>query len=364
MPKKSIKKTTQKVKKSTQKEEKFGKGLTDRPDDPKDTRDFRAEEVANFAPAVWVEKKPEDFATYPIKDQNGSSSCVAQSFAKQLEVDELTENGNYRILSPRSIYPFGFLEPSGGMNIRAAAKLVNKNGATLEVLLPSYPNDEASMRNAADYKTDAKQIALVYKSDSVVFCNTDFETIASILQSFQQQGKKKVLGIAVMGWNNGTWLSQYPQPLVQGQPWYHKCVATDFGLINGKKFISIDNSWGEVAGLKGKQFLGLDYQQYIYSVDYTLNLPDNWRDNAQIMPKPKYHWDVRLMIGSTGPDVLALQQALQYLGMFPISSVISPTGSFYGITRKAVLLFQSSFKLPETGEADSLTREKLNELFA
>lgn len=345
-------------------EEEFGKGLLDRPGDPRDTRDFRQEEIAAaFKPATWIEKKPEEFATYPIKDQKSSSSCVGQSFAKQLEVDELAENGVYRLLSPRSIYSLGFIADGGGMNIRDAAKLITKVGATLETLLPSESLGEIEMRKNSDYKADARQVALVYKPDSVVFSDANFEAIASIIETFRSDGKRKVVGIAVEGWNNGTWISDFPQPVHKGTTWHHKTVATDFGLINGKKFISIDNSWGVDVGRLGQQFLGIDYEPFIYSADYTINLPDNWQALTKTIPKPSYRWDKDLVVGFVGIDVLKLQEALQYLGMFPIDQLIKPTGAFYGITRKAVMLYQEFFGLPVTGIVDSLTRHKLNQDF-
>ena len=345
-------------------EEDFGKGLGDKPDDPKDTRDHRSEEImAAFPPPVWVEKKPEDFATYPIHEQDGSGSCVAQTLSKELEVDEFQENGVYRMLSPRSIYAFGF-QPNGGMVVRDATRIAQERGVTLEFLLPSMGKNEAAMRDIADYKTDAKQVAKVYKPDNIVFCDSDIETIASVLQFYQQNNIKKTLGVGLPGWNNGTWLSAFPKPIQQSDTWYHLVTVTDFGLITGEKFLSIDNSWGTTVGLFGKQFLGVDYSPLLYSAHYTLNLKDDWREQSQTVPKPHFQWDRDLGIGISGVDVLILQKALQYLGMFPIDTIINPTGNFQGITRTAVQLFQQAYGiLPVTGYVGPLTRSRLNQIF-
>jgi hypothetical protein len=345
------------------KESDFGKGLF--PQEKPDERDYLHKEIAaGLSLPNWVEKKPEDFISYPIKNQGSTSACVAFSFAKQLEIDELSENGVYRILSPRSLYSLGYL-PNGGMYDRQAATILIQKGMTLNSLLPSDNLTEQQMRDASDYKPDAQQVALVYKHDNIIFADNNLDTIASIIESYRQQGQKKGVGIIIAGSNNGTWLSTFPKPPASNETkWYHKVVATDYGLINGVKYISIDNSWGTYAGMQGKQFLGEDYVPFILETDYTLNLPDNWRDLAQTIPKPHYVWNNDLKIGSTGEDVLMLQKALQYLGMFPINSIQQPTGYFGGLTRQAVMTFQVAYQIsPVSGIVGPLTRAKLNQLF-
>ena len=344
----------------------FGKGANQTQPNP--LKDYSHAEVAGATqPAVWIEKKPEDFMTYPIKNQSTSSACVAFKYSKQAEIDELSENGQYRILSPRSIYPFGFL-PGGGMNDYTASSIVVNKGITLESLLPSDGMNESQMENASDYLIDAKQIALVYKPDKVIFAQQDIETIASILYTYQQQNIKKGVGIIVQGFNNGTWLSQYPQPTSSGANWYHGVVATDFGLINGQKFISIDNSWGTNVGMGGKQFLSESYLSasgMLTAVDYTINLPDDWRDNATTLPKPSYQWNIDLTIGASNNDVLMLQRALQYLGMFPPDdNVIKATGYFGGLTRAGVQEFQIKYNIqPSDGYFGPITRNQFNTMF-
>lgn len=347
-------------------EEQFGKGSADRPEDYFGERAWRHEEIAAaFRPAVWVEKNPlTGFETYPKRNQLTQSSCVSYSLAKQLAVDEFSENGEYREMSPRSIYPFTFV-PGGGSNAIVATKLATKQGMTLEHLLKTDGLTEEAVRKADDYKTDAKQVAFVYKPGSFIECTTDFETIASILQNFKDEGKKKVVTASVVGTNNGTWLSMMPRPPKAGEmPWYHRISITDFGLINGRKFLSFDNSWGEECGNKGQQFLSDEYAPFVYGGIYTLNMLDNWQQvGSTTPPPPTYEWTKDLRFGDVGPDVVALQEALRSLGMFPVVSIVKPTGNFFGITKKGVELFQSAFGLPITGMVDMTTRKKLNEIF-
>lgn len=344
----------------------FGQGAIDRRDDYFKPRSWRNEEIAGtFQPAKWEEKNPTTgFVTYPKRDQGIQSSCVSYVLAKQLAVDELSENGQYRELSPRSLYPYTYV-PGGGSNSLEATKLVVKQGMTLEQLLPSDGLSESEIRKDTGYVTDAKQIALVYKPEHFIECGNDMETIASIIQGHRDQGMKKAVALTLIGSNNGTWLTAIPKPPKWYEtPWYHRILVTDFGLIDGKKVLAFDNSWGERAGNKGQQFLTTDYMPYTYGGIYTLNQPDNWQQmGTSTVKPPSYQWYNDLSIGSRGADVTALQVALQSMGMFPISSIVKPTGAFYGVTQKGVEIFQASMALPVTGKVDKATRTKLNSIF-
>lgn len=348
-------------------EKQFGKGAADRPQDFFQERSWRHEEIAGaFRPAIWKEKKMYDFFTYPKRNQGGQSSCVPYVLAKQLAVDELSENGVWRELSPHSLYPY-VVVPGGGSSSLGATKLATKQGMTLETLLKTDGLSEAEARMDDGYVTDAKQVALVYKPSSYIEAGSDFETIASILQGHRDQGIKKVVAVTVIGQNNGTWLSAFPtipkNPTEQNV-WYHRITITDFGILNEKKVLAFDNSWGDIPGNKGQQFLTQEHESFLYGAIYTLNQPDNWQQlGTSIVKPPSHQWYTDLGIGSTGPDVTALQIALQSMGMFPINSIVKPTGAFYGVTRKGVELFQTTVGLPITGMVDQATRVKLNSIF-
>lgn len=333
--------------------------------------------AAAFPPANWVEKNPQKgFVTFPKRNQQTQSTCTVYALAKSLSIDEQSENGEWRELSPRSIYPYFFI-PGGGANSLVEAEASCKQGMTLEYLLPTDGLTEAQAESAEGYAPDAKIIATVYAPQQIIQPATDFETIAAILQTYQALGINKGIMITVMGTNNATWYNLMPTP-PNGQPdvttgldangkavWYHKVVVTDFGLIAGQKYLAIDNSWGTLPGNGGQQFLGENYTPYIYGGMYTLNQPDDWMTSsaAAAIVKPTHTWTTQLEVGSTGPDVLALQQALQSLGMFPVSSVISPTGVFAGITKAGVIEFQVAFALSQTGIVDEPTIAKLNGIF-
>lgn len=344
----------------------FGKGASNVPDDFLKPEALRHEEVAGaFAPATWKEKALKDFVTYPKRNQGQTEQCVEYVLAKQLAVDELSENNVWRELSPGSIYPYVFILNGGGSNVSVAENVALTQGMTLEHLLPTDGLSEQQAENNTEYATDAKQVALVYKPNLFIQCAANFETIASILQYYQQQGKKKVIGVIVVGQNNGTWATSFPTtPAGTAGLWYHRLSVTDFGLINGKKHLSVDNSWGIGIGFNGQQFLPEEYTPYMYGASYTLNQPDDWQQSIPAVVKPKHTWNVNLQVGMSGIDILVLQQALQSLGMFPISSLVKPTGFFGGITKAGVMEFQGAFGFPATGIVDLATRDHLNSLFA
>lgn len=345
-------------------DELFGKGAADRPEDYNGPRAWRHEEIAGAITAgpEWIEKDPvKGFVTYPKRDQGMQSSCVCYTLAKQLAVDELSENGHYRELSPRSLYPY-VVVPGGGSSSLNATKLTTKIGMTLDYLLPSDGLTEEEIASDKGYVTDARQIALIYRPGSFIEASTDFETIAGIIDSFKKKGIKKVVGITVIGRNNGTWASAFPVPPKPGNDglWYHRVAVTDFGLIGGKKHLAIDNSAGERVGNKGQQFLSIDYSGAIYGAIYTLNISD--KATVGTTP-PKYQWTTDLAYGSKGVAVTMLQEALQSLGMFPVSDILAPTGNYFGLTQKCVEIFQQAFFIPVTGKVDAATREQLNKIF-
>lgn len=320
--------------------------------------------AAAFPPAVWVEKDPlTGFATYPKRNQGLKSDCTCYAAGKLLAIDYLAKTGIWRELSPDTVYPYVCV-PGGGANSLDVMNFSIKNGMGLDALYPSDSLTEAQAEDPAGIPSDNKIIGQIYRPAGVVQCAADFETIASILQAYQKQGIKKGVGISIIGQNNGTWYSSMPAPASAASPnpyWYHRVVITDFGLINGVKVLAIDNSAGTAVGNAGQQFLQVGFEPTIYGALYT-TAPSSYDASAQ-PAWPRYAWNAVLQVGSSGPDVLALQQALQSLGMFPISSLVAPTGTYGGITKAGIMQFQGAFGMPQTGAVDAPTMQKLNSIF-
>ena len=333
--------------------------------DPIKQTDYRIEELFAALPAFnWrplVDPKP----LFPMKQQDGSSSCVCQSISKALGVLEYYENGGYRDLSPRFIYAQRPNTPQAGMIFRDGLDIAIKQGAPLESLLPSYGKGETEMNGLADLKEDAKQIAQVYKGKNYAYCDSTFDTIASLLE----QKVPVVIGIkgSNAGWSNPPNGIVRP-PRTFESIWYHGLVIVpegkngkNCGIINGKKAFVFDNSWGDDWALNGQGIITEDYPiLWNYNL---LNLPDNWRDAVpESIAKPKHRFDVALGYGmKNNPEVVLLQQALKWLGMFPKDTPM--TGNYYSITSKAVETFQTTYGISVNGNVGIATMAKLSEIF-
>lgn len=85
----------------------------------------------------------------------------------------------------------------------------------------------------------------------------------------------------------------------------------------------------------------------------------------------QYHFGQVLSYGMKGPDVVALQHALQIEGVFPLQQAF--TGNFGDITLKAVKAFQQKYAseiltpagvTAPTGKVGTYTLRKLNQLFS
>ena len=68
-------------------------------------KDFLFKEVvAHSSAPVWEEKEPRDWRRFPIRDQDGSSSCVAQSMAKLVGLLQELRDGHFVELSAAGLY--------------------------------------------------------------------------------------------------------------------------------------------------------------------------------------------------------------------------------------------------------------------
>jgi len=123
-------------------------------------------------PVIWQEKSPDDFKSNwnGQYTQDGSGSCYAWSLSLLLENANEREERKKIKFSARDIYanccePY----PTRGLFVEKSMKWLNKNGATLEYLLPSNNLDELTMRKLDDYKAGDRQVALVYKPNGFAY---------------------------------------------------------------------------------------------------------------------------------------------------------------------------------------------------
>src|SRR3990170_1215306 len=87
---------------------------------------------------------------FKVEDQDGSSSCVGQAWAKYAEALEFIETGVYKDFSAKFLYSRIYIPPDGGAYIWKGADMMKLLGDPDEPLDPSYENgtppSEAYMR--------------------------------------------------------------------------------------------------------------------------------------------------------------------------------------------------------------------------
>ena len=328
------------------------------------SKDYKFEElVANTIPVNWVEKPASEWRKFPIFNQNGSGSCVAQTMAKLMGIMYWLKNGIYVHFSSAHIYQRRSNRPIGGM-AGVEAFNIARQGVTLEELAPSQNLNDAQMDavNVEDYKQKVGEIFKI--GNFLVVPIGDIDTVASIIQTTQK---------GVMVWfyfKNDEWTTRptvkYPELDVRGATTArHSVTAVDFALVGGKKCLIISDSWGSSYGQAGQRIIDEDFfKARNFFVAYPMNFAFE-----EGTTKPKYTFSKDLNFEQTDPDIKALQDILKYEAFFPVNT--NSTGYYGAVTAKAVLAFQQKYKVASEAELIQLagrivgvkTREKLNELY-
>lgn len=338
----------------------------------KKERDYKFHEiVASVNPVVWVEKTPAQFRKFPIFNQNGSGSCVAQTESKELGIMRFLKDGNYVHFSATDIYQRRVNKPEGGMGARDVRDIVRKGGATLEALTPSQGMTDAQM-DSTKVESYKREVGDVFKvPNDVEITPGDIETVASIIQT---------TGKGVMVWfyfEYAEW-TEHPKVINTALDLYapatcrHSVTAVDFALVNGKKCIIIEDSWGPNAGVGGQRVIDEDFFK---ARNWYAGYLTNFRFDVQTEPslKPAYTFTRTLQFSPTytvDADVKALQEILRYEGLFPSNS--QSTGYYGSITCKAVLAWQKKHGIASNNELDQLqgktvgpkTRAVLNQIYS
>lgn len=313
-------------------------------------KDYEFKEMVTSAePVNWVEKN--SWRTFPIYDQNGSGSCVAQTVAKMLGVMYWLLNNEYVHFSATHVYQRRDNKPKGGMEGVNALDIA-REGVTLEDLVVSQKMTDEQMDSVKipEYKAKVGEIFKV--GNYVTLPTKDIDTIASVIQK---------TGKPVMVWfyfNHDEWTKE---PTIKrylevygSKTSRHSVTAVDFFLKNGKKYLVIDDSWGTSYGEKGQRFISEDFFKVRnFFAAYFINFKF---DEVVIPDLPKITKDLQL--GMNDPEVKILQDKLKVKGFFPTN--IESTGYFGAITKKAVQQFQTSVGLLSDGVVRKQTRITIN----
>jgi hypothetical protein len=336
-------------------------GLPDIPDE----RDFRYEDVLGTGARSFDWKAGYDIevainSQLPVDDQNGSTSCGGQAFAKYDAVLEAATTWSFEKSSPLYIYNQTAVVINGvpqGSRLRDNADLVVKQGVALESLCPSYdhgkPPTDAFMLRKGAITTAAADSAKLRKGLSYAYVGVNIDLFAQAIRD------NRGLVFLVAGQDNGTWYSPFPKP-PQYRQWGHFMYAGRAKLIDGKKYIGALQSWGPNAGDNGWQWFGEEWFNGLgIESAVTIVFPD--------APVPaKYTFTRDLTVGSTGIDVKYLQAYLNTHG-FPVAllgpgSAGKETTYFGSLTKTALAKFQAANGIkPSVGYFGSITRAVVNQ---
>lgn len=342
-----------------------GAVIDDRTQEKKDL-DYRFEElVAETNVVKWIEKKSSEWRKYPIFDQDGSGSCVAQTVAKMLGIMYQEKNGKYVHFSATHVYQRRSNKPQGGMAGTNALE-IGKAGVTLEELVPSQNMSDSEMDAVVipEYK---HKVGEVFKAGNYITLPIqDIETIASVIQT---------TGKPVMVWYwfkhnewTGTPEVKYPT-LTTAAGSRHSVTAVDFCLINGKKCLIIDDSWGTKYGEKGQRIITEDFhskRNFFAAYFQEFRFDTSEKKSDDLKPVHTFTQSMRYVPSApvvyNNPEVMALQACLKYLGHYPSNANI--TGYFGSVTRTAVMGFQKSKGLTADGIVGPKTLAALNIIFS
>lgn len=346
-------------------------------------KDYRFEEiVASVNPVNWVEKSRSAWRKFPIFNQDGSGSCVAQTGSKLLGVLYWLENKVYVHFSATHLYQQRFNKPNAGMSGNDALEIMKK-GVTLEELVPSQSMSDSEM-DAAIIEQYKKDVGGIFKIGNYVNVATgDIDKIASIIQTTKK---------AMMVWfyfNYNEWtdvpsIKDSTLNLLASNTCRHSVTAVDFTLCGqsnlpdypetwGKKGIIIEDSWGLQYGLAGQRVITEDFFKArnwfaAYPINFKFN--DQTEQEDEETTKPKYKFSDVLKFGQTNDDIKALQDILRYEGVYPAN--VASTGYYGAITAKGLIAWQRKYKVAAEAELAALagkicgpkTIAKLNEIYS
>jgi len=188
------------------------------------------------------------------KDQGRSFSCGGTAWAYYGEVLETLVTKDYEPRSARWIYSHTFA-PGGGSHGKDNCDHCIKKGWALEKLVTSYDNGQSP---SEAFMTRRPIITSAIIEDTEINKALSYLQVTSNIDTFAHAIKENNgLVLAVYGQDNGSWLSEFPTAPTE-RVWAHWIYAGRAKMIDGKKYIGVKNSWGNV-GNDGWQWIGEDY---------------------------------------------------------------------------------------------------------
>ena len=305
-----------------------------------------AEVCAAISPVSWVKKS--DWNRFPVRDQNGSLTCVCQTYATELGIIFKQKYGEWIDFS--ASFPYQQRGGTyGGCNSIDVYTNFPKIGNIFESFMPSqkmHEEEVLAVSNKAYYKDLAKSFT-VKRIESPI----DFETAASTVQA---------TGKGVMVWfkfSSGEWTS-VPQVLDTPTTSGHSVTIVDcllgseeinakygINLVIGKKYLVIQDSWGLAYAINGYRFISEEYfKARCFLVSYLKTFQT--LTAKEEVEKPIFNGTVK-----------SLQEILIYEGFLAVGL---NTNYFGTLTKNALILFQKAKGIsPALGNFGPITKQYL-----
>lgn len=325
-------------------------GIVEDPRSPEEKAlDYKHEDLAmgevEEIPLVWVDVKDKVRKTYPISNQDGSLSCVAQAVAKLLAIHEIKEGRTYVKLCPKIIYDFRENYPDGGMWLPNALSIGCNVGACEETMLPCDMKGETFMNDKTLITPEMLNNALNYRG-LYYFEITDrkIDNIAKILA----QDYGVLLGFR---FDRDEWLDVPVVNPNSKKALGHGTAGTDYFLYETEKSLGMDDSWGPGYGKGGTRIITETFlNARCFYAGYITSLPN-------------FKFTLDLKIGANGKkdrkidlEVRKLQETLNKHG-----SNLMIDGVFGNRTKVAVIIYQKAHSLVGDGIVGPKTRAVLNQ---
>lgn len=317
-------------------EYKFTGALIDQRSDDAKKKDWCHEEAFASTPVVWKEGLPTQWNFTPKFEQWYTGQCVAQSTTKALGILNQIETGTFYHGSPTDFYDHRANKPGAGMNWDDAMQIAIKYGACKNERIPQ-PIHESDVPTSITRNDEMIKEAFD-KAGQSYFTLQD-RSIDSIASVIEQRGY-----CLVWFWFDEAgreWWKQQPSILYPELTTYgvgstrHALIAIKYFLIDGKKYILVDDSAGNSSSINGQyRLISEDFMKRCFVAGYVI---DKKNLDYTVPNKPKYKFTKTLKFGMIDKDVKALQDILVYEGILKLKTT---TNNFLGLTLSAVKAFQ------------------------
>jgi len=292
-------------------------------------------------PVVWLEKTRDQYRSFPIRDQDGSGTCVCQTYATELGIIFNEKYGQFIDFSSSFPYQQRKYPETAGCTSEDIYTIFPKLGNCFEKEMPSQKMNDNQVMSVPKERWFA-DIAKVWNIKRIAL-PIDFEVVAGTVQA---------TGKGVMVWFkfHPTEWTNIPFVSDKAPTSGHSVTVVDYVLKDGKKYLVIQDSWGLAYADRGLRLISEEYfYERCYQASYLMSF--KIQDNETVFERPKFDG-----------TIISAQKCFKWEGLFP--SNVAEVESWGNITRTACIAFQKRYNItPALGNFGPLTKAKLKEIY-